>query len=191
MARPIDPEKRNAILQAARKIILRDGYQAAKISSIAGEAGVAPGTVYLYFDSKEAIATGIASDFFERAGALIQQHVPHLAEDGGIEAYIDAFVQFASPEKEILAQIRPDPRLAEDESSRQKRKELLGQMSNLLTALMDEGRIHRYDATALGSILFGLLHSIMMSAVVFEDIPLDICRKTATIILRRALIPAK
>lgn len=48
-----DNDKRQQIIRAATKIFARDGYYNAKISDIANEAGIAHGTVYLYFDSKE------------------------------------------------------------------------------------------------------------------------------------------
>ncbi len=189
MARPVDPEKRSAILQAAKKIILQNGYGSAKIAQIATEAGVASGTVYLYFESKEAIADALAADFFERAAALTEQNVPKIIEKNGIEKYIDAVVQFAISEKGILEQIRPDPRLAEDEASKTKRLQLHEQMARLLTALMDEGKIQRYNPMILGSIIFGIMHSIIMGSVIFEDQPLAEYKKTAADLLRKALMP--
>lgn len=46
---------REAILTAAERIILRDGYQPAKMADIAEATGVSVGTLYNYFDSKEAV----------------------------------------------------------------------------------------------------------------------------------------
>jgi len=45
-------DKFAAILDAAQAVIARQGYQGAQISRIAAEAGVAAGTVYLYFKNK-------------------------------------------------------------------------------------------------------------------------------------------
>lgn len=45
-------EKHDAILDAAEQIIALQGYHEAQISRIAAEAGVAAGTVYLYFKNK-------------------------------------------------------------------------------------------------------------------------------------------
>jgi AcrR family transcriptional regulator len=191
MARPVDPEKRQAIMFAAKKIITRDGYQSAKIAQIAAEAGVAAGTVYLYFDSKEAIAAALASDFFEQAGAITSKYVPLLMEPNGIENYIGAVVEFATTEKCILAQIRPNLQTAEDDYSRQKRRELQGQMSSHLQELMDKGIIETYDPKGLSSIIFGIMHSIIMGSVVFEDFPLNVYTETAARLLRKALKPAK
>jgi AcrR family transcriptional regulator len=47
--------RRTEILQAARRTFSRLGYQSATVDAIAEEAGIAKGTVYLYFKSKEEI----------------------------------------------------------------------------------------------------------------------------------------
>jgi len=190
MARPIDPEKRAAILQAAKMIIERDGYQSAKIAQIAAEAGVAAGTVYLYFDSKEAIAAALASEFFELASALTRKHAPQLTEPDGVENYIDAVVEFAIANKALLEQLKPNPKMAEDEYSKEKRRELQGQMISMLQDQMDKGIIDSYDPRGLASLIFGIMHSVVMGVVVFKDYPREIYRETAAKILRKALQPS-
>lgn len=53
----MDPEKRaekeTMILDAAERVFAARGYAAATVKDVAQEAGVATGTVYLYFPSKE------------------------------------------------------------------------------------------------------------------------------------------
>lgn len=44
---------RNKILEAARRVFERDGFLNVKITDITAEAGVAAGSFYTYFDSKE------------------------------------------------------------------------------------------------------------------------------------------
>ncbi len=56
-------DKHEAILRAATLVFARNGYFNAKVSDIAAEAGIADGTVYLYFKSKEEILHSI----FDRA----------------------------------------------------------------------------------------------------------------------------
>lgn len=46
-------DKRGAILEAAIDVFVRDGFEAASVADIAQEAGVAKGTIYLYFESKD------------------------------------------------------------------------------------------------------------------------------------------
>lgn len=49
-------------MQIALRRFAKDGYHATKISDIVAEAGVAQGTFYWYFKSKEAIALEIVED---------------------------------------------------------------------------------------------------------------------------------
>ncbi len=53
MARESDKEKRDLILNATLKLITTNGFDATPMSAIATEAGVAAGTIYLYFKNKE------------------------------------------------------------------------------------------------------------------------------------------
>jgi len=57
--RPIVTDKREAILRAAIRVFAHNGYFNSKVADIAREAGVADGTVYLYFKSKEEILHSI------------------------------------------------------------------------------------------------------------------------------------
>jgi TetR/AcrR family fatty acid metabolism transcriptional regulator len=59
MARPRTDEKRHKILQAAVKVFARKGYFATRVSEIAKGAGVADGTIYLYFRNKEDILVSL------------------------------------------------------------------------------------------------------------------------------------
>jgi TetR/AcrR family transcriptional regulator, fatty acid metabolism regulator protein len=58
-------DKREAILRAAIHVFAKKGYFSSKVSDIASEAGIADGTVYLYFKSKEEILHSV----FNRAMA--------------------------------------------------------------------------------------------------------------------------
>ena len=76
-ARAVVMDKREAILRAAIKVFARNGYFYSKVSDIAGEAGIADGTVYLYFKSKDEILHSI----FDRAMAeFIDEGKRELAE---------------------------------------------------------------------------------------------------------------
>jgi TetR/AcrR family fatty acid metabolism transcriptional regulator len=58
-ARPVIADKREAILRAATQVFATNGYFNSKVADIAKAAGVADGTVYLYFKSKEEILHSI------------------------------------------------------------------------------------------------------------------------------------
>jgi TetR/AcrR family transcriptional regulator, fatty acid metabolism regulator protein len=59
-------DKRTAILGAAIRVFANNGYFNSKVADIAREAGVADGTVYLYFKSKEEILHLIFDRSMER-----------------------------------------------------------------------------------------------------------------------------
>ena len=48
-------QRRGSILQAARAVFARQGYANTVVDDIATQAGIAKGTLYLYFPSKEQI----------------------------------------------------------------------------------------------------------------------------------------
>ncbi len=58
-------EKARAILQAAAKVFAQSGYFNAKVSDVARAAGVADGTVYLYFKNKDDLLSSIFSTAME------------------------------------------------------------------------------------------------------------------------------
>lgn len=62
-ARTIVTDKREAILRAAIKTFAEKGFFNSKVADIAKEAGVADGTVYLYFKNKDDILHSV----FDRA----------------------------------------------------------------------------------------------------------------------------
>lgn len=58
------PNAHARLLRAATNVFGSRGYHAARVSDIVAEAGVAQGTFYLYFDSKEAVFLRLIDDFF-------------------------------------------------------------------------------------------------------------------------------
>lgn len=84
MARSKDQEKYTAILDAAERAFARNGYHGSQVSRIAKEAGVADGTIYIYFKSKEDILIAL---FQERLGQIIQKVEEQIARaDNAVDA---------------------------------------------------------------------------------------------------------
>jgi TetR/AcrR family fatty acid metabolism transcriptional regulator len=74
--------KRERLLDAAVLEIARHGYYRTTVSTIAGRAGVADGTIYLYFKNKEDILVSI----FERAMQLFSVQAQKIVDARGIDA---------------------------------------------------------------------------------------------------------
>jgi len=77
MSRARSDDKRRRILEAATRVFARKGYFGARVSEIARRAGVADGTIYLYFKSKQdvlvALFDEIMADHLERGRAELLQ----------------------------------------------------------------------------------------------------------------------
>jgi TetR/AcrR family fatty acid metabolism transcriptional regulator len=66
-----DPDKPQQIIEAAVRIFARKGYYNSRVSDIAREAGIAAGTIYLYFKTKDDILVTLFRDkMAEFVGAL-------------------------------------------------------------------------------------------------------------------------
>jgi len=57
-------DKHNAILDAAIQVFSREGFAGAQVATVAEEAGVATGSVYLYFKNKDAVLDELFSRFW-------------------------------------------------------------------------------------------------------------------------------
>lgn len=75
-------QKYNQIIDAAVKVIAQNGYHNSQVSRIAKEAGVADGTIYLYFKNKEDI---LVSLFEEKMGIFVEKSKERLEKETSIE----------------------------------------------------------------------------------------------------------
>ncbi|MFG3352705.1 TetR/AcrR family transcriptional regulator [Streptomyces sp. NPDC048001] len=74
MPRQVDREaRREQILGAAVRVFARQGYAASRIEDIAREAGVAKGSVYLSFGSREELLRAAFDGLADRSGALLAE----------------------------------------------------------------------------------------------------------------------
>ena len=90
--RAIDAEgRRERILDAAMRHFAEDGYRGARIEDIASEVGVAKGTVFLDFSSKE----GLFLAAFQRAVAMLPAwlEAPPDVVEGGFWATLDWWLE--------------------------------------------------------------------------------------------------
>src|SRR3989440_10197041 len=72
--------KREAILRAATRVFARNGYFSSKVADIASAAGVADGTVYLYFKSKEEILHSIFDRSVESAILEVRKQLEAISD---------------------------------------------------------------------------------------------------------------
>ncbi len=83
-------DKRERILRAAIRVFARKGFYATRVSEIAKAAGVADGTIYLYFKNKDDVLISI---FEDRIGRLIEVIRDVAQREGSVEDRIRAIVE--------------------------------------------------------------------------------------------------
>jgi TetR/AcrR family fatty acid metabolism transcriptional regulator len=89
--------KETAILEAAVKVFAEKGYHQSKISKIAEVAGVATGSVYLYYKSKEDIILKIFDQLWSKLSQELEQTIqrtdldPVTKLDAIIDILFDSF----------------------------------------------------------------------------------------------------
>lgn len=78
-------ERYNAILDAAERLLLRSPERVANVAEVADEAGLAKGTVYLYFPGKEELLLALhernIDGFFNQLCALLEAPQPVRIDD--------------------------------------------------------------------------------------------------------------
>lgn len=99
-----DPDKPQQIIEAAIRVFARKGYYNSRVSDIARAAGIAAGTIYLYFDTKQEILITL---FREKMAAFVAAAWRAIAEEHDAIAKVRRLVYLHF---EILEQ---QPELAE------------------------------------------------------------------------------
>ncbi len=104
-ASQVEPAKRRQILEGARRVFLADGFDGASMNDVARVAGVSKGTLYVYFDSKEALFEAlIRDDRKQQAERLI---IPEGAADprAPLAAFGRSLIALMT-QPEMIAQVR-------------------------------------------------------------------------------------
>jgi len=84
-----DPGKPQQIIDAAIRVFARNGYYNSRVSDIAREAGIASGTIYLYFKTKDEILVTL---FREKMAEWVAQVRRQIADEPDAVAKIRRLV---------------------------------------------------------------------------------------------------
>ncbi|MFW6237692.1 MAG: TetR/AcrR family transcriptional regulator [Halanaerobiales bacterium] len=169
-------DKKELIRRAAVRVMAAEGYYNTNISQIAGEAGVAVGTIYNYFDHKEDILEYIfAVELKKRITYLVE-----LKKEGG--NFRDKFTRFLDFH---FARLRENPAVArilvrEKEFPRQDdngaisdyRRQIPAELAEMLKQGMNKGELKDWNIDVLAAVVFGALQGIIERAVREKDFSL-------------------
>jgi len=150
-------ERRQQILQAAVKLFARQGFTRTTTKQIAREAGIAEGTIYLYFANKQDL---LFSFLESKALESLQTFLANAPKDNEVirDFLVNRFAlveQGAGLMKVVFGEALFDPKFA-----RVLRRRLLEPARKILTEFIAEGiregRYRRLDPEVAGKVLAGL-----------------------------------
>lgn len=133
-------DRRQAIIDAAVEVFARKGFFGAKVSEIAEAAGVADGTIYLYFKSKDDL---LISLFEEKMETMLQEHQAILegldSPEEKIRQYIILHLQLVAKQPQLMQvltiELRQSARFIKEYSPKG-----FGKYLALLGAILEEGQ---------------------------------------------------
>src|SRR5258707_13600463 len=86
-------DKRERILDASERIFARHGFFAARVTEIAKEAGVADGTIYLYFKSKDDLLISLFESRMKQVNDALRAAIAEAPPRRQLHAFIHPYLQ--------------------------------------------------------------------------------------------------
>ena len=157
--------KRDAILDAACRLFARRGYENTEVDAIAAAAGVAKGTVYFHFETKEKLFLAVSDHGMRRLTEHVLQSITGLTDlvalfrTAGIEAagFCQKFPDFV----EILLQERTQFRGSIPDTHLLYREKNRAIFEPIFREAIEQGIVRDIDPfealTAGANMLFGLV----------------------------------
>ncbi len=101
---PMDTKKRMQILNAAERVFFVRGYDRTSVDDLRREAGVSKGTIYAFFNGKEALFRAACENIHERVfGAFFNNCPSEVADRAWLLRFGISFARMMTSEPAILA----------------------------------------------------------------------------------------
>jgi len=162
-------DKRERILLAAERIFARHGFFAARVSEIAKEAGVADGTIYLYFKSKDDLLISLFEQRMTQVNETLRAAIAGVPPKDQLRAFIKAYLQLVHDEPgaaEVLTiELRQSSKFMKEYDNPQF-VDFLRTLGGILAAGQERGEL---DATipahVAARMIFGMLDELALAWV--------------------------
>ena len=95
---PIKPDKRNHLIESAKKLIYKQGFNATTLADIAHEANVPLGNVYYYFKTKADIGLAVLNSI----SAEQKIFLGHLVKEPSASVRLHYFLEHTNQERKLI-----------------------------------------------------------------------------------------
>jgi TetR/AcrR family fatty acid metabolism transcriptional regulator len=163
-------DKRDRILSAAERIFARHGFFAAKVSDVAKEAGVADGTIYLYFKSKDDILISLFERRMQQLNETLRAATAKVRSPRDqLRAFVKAYLQLVHDEPsaaEVLTiELRQSSKFMKEYENPQF-ADFLRLLGGIITAAQDKGELSSaIPAHIAARMIFGMLDELALAWV--------------------------
>jgi AcrR family transcriptional regulator len=162
--------KRDAILDAARTLFAKKGYEETTIADIARAARVAVGTVYLYFRNKHEVYTAVALDIESTIADVFQNPtLLNLPFEEKLYAMVDAIFLESRKHMDLIALLQIDMRSSEEIMQHKNTNERLTQaIAVILQSAVEQGQLAPCNTEMYAQLLNLLGSSVMHQCFAVE-----------------------
>ncbi len=182
-------DRRAQLLWAAAQVFAEKGFHHARVADIVQRAGVAQGTFYLYFPSKQAVLRALLAEFARRFLARHRQVQPHRAADlAAYQAQVAAFLTDLFQicwEHRGLAVVFFREGLAADPDLWAEYRAILQtfhqQIAANLRLASDRGLIRPVEPDLAATALLGMGQAVVCDHILTASSPPDLPRLAATV----------
>lgn len=163
-------DKRQAILLAAYKLFASQGYENTTIADIAKAAGVAVGTVYLYYHNKHEIYSSVSLDWKSRiAGVILNPAVTSLPIQQVPRTIIEASFQTCRENMELMTLFDVDMQTREEMCEyRERVDEITNALDTYFQQVIAQGQLQPFDTHMYAQILYSFVQSTLRDCFVIE-----------------------
>lgn len=158
-------ERKALILQAAEEVLMEKGYHETSIDEIAARVGIAKGTVYLHFASKEDLVIALFAQDLEKFQQLVGNTVAsELTARAKMEAILHVlYGSFFSKRYQLLYSLSNSADLRRIFVEKKGcMREVWEQISALITILLEEGKAAgEFDTTIPTSVMLSAFFSLL------------------------------
>jgi AcrR family transcriptional regulator len=153
-----DPaSRREQLLDAAQTVLLRKGLRATTVAEVAETAGVAKGTTYLYFESKDALLAGLRARYLERFVAALET-APDMPAPSRLTAFVEGLYRVATEQRALHHALFHEAGFSEMDAFGAVRALL----EEILTTGAASGELAVDDVAVAASFLLHGLHGVMV-----------------------------
>ncbi len=184
--------RRDEILEAAAGCFVRRGFHQTGMQEICAAAGMSPGALYRYFDSKDAIIQAIAEAEQQENTALLTALAESRDPVAGLQAVAESvLLAYADPDEgrlavEVLAEAARNPLVAEGFA--RNLAEMKAGVAAALEAGQAEGTVDRNLATAPSAeVLIALMDGLCARSILDPEHDPRALLPTLRILIRRFL----